>query len=124
MGAYASAMINGAHVILYSRDAEADRAFLHDVLEFPNVDAGDGWLIFALPPSELAVHPTEAEQVFELYLLCDDVRATVAELKGKGIETTGPVMDRGWGLLTGFRLPGGGEVGLYEPRHPTAQGAS
>jgi catechol 2,3-dioxygenase-like lactoylglutathione lyase family enzyme len=124
MGAYASVVINGAHVILYSRDAEADRAFLRDVLGLPNVDAGDGWLIFALPPSELAVHPTEAEQTFELYLLCDDVEATVADLESKGVETTGPAMDRGWGLLTGLRLPGGGEVGLYQPRHPTAHASS
>jgi catechol 2,3-dioxygenase-like lactoylglutathione lyase family enzyme len=123
-GAYASAVINGAHVILYSRDAEADRAFLRDVLGFSSVDAGDGWLIFALPPSELALHPTDAEQTYELYLLCDDVEATVADLSRKGVETTGPVMDRGWGLLTGLRLPGGGEVGLYEPRHPTAHGSS
>jgi len=116
-------VINGAHVIVYSRDAEADRAFLRDVLGFSSVDAGDGWLIFALPPSELAVHPTDAEQVIELYLLCDDIEATVADLTGKGVETTGPVVDRGWGLLTGVRLPGGGEVGLYEPRHPTAYGS-
>jgi catechol 2,3-dioxygenase-like lactoylglutathione lyase family enzyme len=122
--AYASPVINGAHVILYSRDAEADRAFLRDVLGFSSVDAGDGWLIFALPPSELALHPTDAEQTYELYLLCDDVEATVADLSRKGVETTGPVMDRGWGLLTGLRLPGGGEVGLYEPRHPTAHGSS
>ena len=123
MGAYASGVIIGAHVILYSRDADADRAFLRDVLRFANVDAGDGWLIFALPPTELAVHPTEAEQAFELYLLCDDVEATVADLTSKGVETTGPVADRGWGLLTGVRLPGGGEVGLYQPRHPTAHGS-
>jgi catechol 2,3-dioxygenase-like lactoylglutathione lyase family enzyme len=121
---YASAVINGAHVILSSRDAEADRAFLRDVLGFSNVDAGDGWLIFALPPSELAVHPTEGEQTYELYLLCDDLEGTVAELTGKGVETTGPVADRGWGRLTGIRLPGGGQVGLYEPRHPTAHGSS
>jgi len=121
---YASVVISGAHVILYSRDAEADRAFLRDVLGFPNVDAGDGWLIFALPPSELAVHPTNGAQMFELYLLCDDVEETVAELTGKGVETTGPVADRGWGMLTGVRLPGGGEVGLYEPDHPTAHSSS
>jgi catechol 2,3-dioxygenase-like lactoylglutathione lyase family enzyme len=123
MGAYAPDMINGAHVILYSRDAEADRAFLRDVLGLANVDAGDGWLIFALPPTELAAHPTEGEQSFELYLLCDDVEATIADLTAKGVETTGPVADRGWGLLSGIRLPGGGEVGLYEPRHPTVHGS-
>src|SRR4029078_7030511 len=117
-------VISGAHVILYSRDAEADRAFLQDVLGFPNVDAGDGWLIFALPPTELAVHPTDGEQAYELYLLCDDVEGTVSELTNKGVETTGPVADRGWGRLTGVRLPGVGRVGLYEPRHPTAHDSS
>ena len=111
-------MITGAHVIISSTDPEADRAFLRDVLRFPHVDAGDGWLIFALPPAEVAVHPAEASGRHELYLMCDDVEATVAELGGKGIEFTGPVSDQGWGRLTGIRLPGGGEVGLYQPRHP------
>jgi catechol 2,3-dioxygenase-like lactoylglutathione lyase family enzyme len=115
-------MINGAHVILYSRDAEADRAFLKDVLGFPHVDAGDGWLIFALPPTELAVHPTDAEDSSELYLLCDDVEATVRDLEAKGVSFTSPVADRGWGRVTTVRLPGGGEAGLYEPRHPLAHG--
>ncbi|WP_433380820.1 VOC family protein [Actinoplanes sp. CA-142083] len=113
-------MINGAHVILYSRDAEADRAFFRDVLEYPNVDAGDGWLIFKTPPGELAVHPTGEAPAQEFYLMCDDLAATMAELGERGVEFTGEPSDRGWGVLTGIRLPGGGELGLYQPRHPTA----
>ncbi len=112
-------MITGAHTILYSRDAEADRAFVRDVLGFDSVDAGGGWLIFALPPSEVAVHPDDSGGRHELYLMCDDVHATVEELKGKGAEFAGEVTDAGWGLLTAIRLPGGGELGLYEPRHPS-----
>jgi catechol 2,3-dioxygenase-like lactoylglutathione lyase family enzyme len=113
-------MINGAHVILYSRDAEADRAFLRDVLEYRHVDAGDGWLIFKLPPAEVAVHPADGRESHELYLMCDDVEATVKELTAKGVECTQPVTDEGWGLLTRLRLPGGGEIGMYEPRHERA----
>ncbi len=109
-------MITGAHAIVFSRDAEADRAFFRDVLGFEHVDAGGGWLIFALPPAELAVHPGEAAH--RLYLMCDDVRATVAELQGRGVEFLRDVADEGWGLLTALRLPGGGELGLYEPKHP------
>ncbi len=112
-------MINGAHVIVYSRDADADRAFFRDVLEYPHVDAGGGWLIFKLPPAELAVHPVEGAGSHELYLMCDDVNATVDQLAAKGV-TCSPVNDQGWGLLTSVRLPGGGELGLYEPRHPKA----
>ncbi|OBG13026.1 extradiol dioxygenase [Mycolicibacterium celeriflavum] len=112
-------MITGAHVIVYSRDAEADRAFFRDVLEYPNVDAGGGWLIFKLPPAEVAVHPAEGASAHELYLMCDDVTATVERLSDKGI-ACGPVTDQGWGLLTTIALPGGGELGLYEPRHPKA----
>jgi catechol 2,3-dioxygenase-like lactoylglutathione lyase family enzyme len=111
-------MISGAHVIVYSRDADADRAFFRDVLEYPHVDAGGGWLIFKLPPGEVAVHPAESQSA-ELYLMCDDVNATVEQLAAKGV-TCGPVSDEGWGLLTSIRLPGGGELGLYEPRHPRA----
>jgi catechol 2,3-dioxygenase-like lactoylglutathione lyase family enzyme len=119
--AYRGRMINGAHVIVHSRDAEADRAFFRDVLGFPHVDAGDGWLIFALPPAEVAVHPAgSGPGSHELYLMCDDVQATVAELTTKGVEFAHPVSDRGWGLLCVLRLPGGGEVGLYEPRHQRA----
>ncbi|MEU2430858.1 VOC family protein [Streptomyces sp. NPDC007861] len=113
-------MINGAHLIIYSRDAEADRAFLRDVLGYPHVDAGGGWLIFKLPPAEVAVHPVEGAETHELYLMCDDVEATVAELTARGVEFTQPVTDAGWGLLTRLRLPGGGEVGMYEPRHARA----
>ncbi|GHF20867.1 hypothetical protein GCM10017786_63450 [Amycolatopsis deserti] len=107
-------------MILYSHDADADRAFLRDVLGQPHVDAGGGWLIVKLPPAEVAVHPTDAEQAHELYFLCDDVAATVRELTGRGVEFTAPVTDAGWGLLTRLRLPGGGEVGLYEARHQRA----
>lgn len=113
-------MINGAHVILYSRDAEADRAFLRDVLGAKSVDAGGGWLILQLPPAELAVHPTDTDQKHELYFMCDDVEATVTELKNRDVEFTAPVSEQRWGKITAFRLPGGGEVGLYEPLHPTA----
>jgi len=112
-------VITGAHVIVYSRDAEADRAFLRDVLEYPHVDVGGGWLIFKLPPAEVAVHPTEDAGSHELYLMCDDVNATVEQLSAKGV-TCGPVSDEGWGLLTSIQLPGGGDLGLYEPRHPKA----
>jgi catechol 2,3-dioxygenase-like lactoylglutathione lyase family enzyme len=112
-------MITGSHVIIYSRDADADRAFLKDVLEYPHVDAGGGWLIFRLPPGEVAVHPTDAAQMHELYLMCDDINATVEALTSKGV-SCGDVSDEGWGLLTSIRLPSGGELGLYQPRHPRA----
>ena len=112
-------VITGAHVIIYSSDADADRAFFQDVLGYPHVDAGGGWLIFTLPPAEVAVHPTEGAGSHELYLMCDDVNATIDELSAKGV-TCGPVSDEGWGLLTSIRLPGGGNLGLYEPRHPKA----
>jgi catechol 2,3-dioxygenase-like lactoylglutathione lyase family enzyme len=113
-------MINGTHVIFYSRDADADRAFLRDVLGAHHVDGGNGWLIFKAPPAELAVHPTDGAPSHELFLMCDDVTATVAELTAKGVEFAQPVSDRGWGLLTSIRLPSGGELGLYQPRHATA----
>jgi predicted enzyme related to lactoylglutathione lyase len=112
-------VINGVHALIYTKDAEALRAFLGDVLGFSSVDAGGGWLIFALPPAELAAHPAEGDGRHELYLMCDDIEATTAELKDKGVELTGPVTDEGFGLVTAIRLPGGGELGLYEPRHPT-----
>jgi catechol 2,3-dioxygenase-like lactoylglutathione lyase family enzyme len=111
-------MITGAHAIVYSRDADADRAFFRDVLGFPSVDAGGGWLIFALPPAELAAHPADAGGRHELYLMCDEIEATVADLEAKGVEFTAPVSEAGFGLLTSLKLPGGGELGLYEPRHP------
>jgi catechol 2,3-dioxygenase-like lactoylglutathione lyase family enzyme len=112
-------MITGAHVILYSADAEADRAFLRDVLGTRTVDAGGGWLIMGLPPAEVAVHPTDGAPVHELYLMCDDVEATAADLRGRGVEV-GPAVDQGWGVLTSIPLPGGGSVGLYQPRHEVA----
>jgi catechol 2,3-dioxygenase-like lactoylglutathione lyase family enzyme len=112
-------MITGMHAIIYSRDAGADRTFFHDVLGFPSVDAGDGWLIFAMPPSEVAFHPAEGNGKHEIYLMCDDLRAEVARLRKSGIEC-GRVSDEGWGFLTLIRLPGGGDLGLYEPRHPMA----
>jgi catechol 2,3-dioxygenase-like lactoylglutathione lyase family enzyme len=112
-------VINGAHAVIFTKDAEALRGFLRDTLGFTGVDAGGGWLIFALPPAELAAHPTDGDGHHELYLMCDDIEATVEELTGKGVEFTGPVSDEGFGLMTAFKLPGGGELGLYEPRHPT-----
>ncbi len=101
------------------RDAEADRAFFRDVLDYPHVDAGAGWLIFKLPPSEIAVHPVDGPPVHELYLMCDDLDATMAQLTAKGA-TFAAVTEARWGRLTKLRLPGGGELGLYEPRHPRA----
>jgi len=109
-------MIIGGHSVIYSADAEADRAFFRDVLGFPSVDAGDGWLIFALPPSEVAVHPAEESGRHELYLMCDGAEAFVAEMTEKGVECA-PIQNVGWGVLTKITLPGGGTVGVYEPRH-------
>ncbi|QKG23712.1 VOC family protein [Actinomadura verrucosospora] len=114
-------MINGAHVIIYSRDAAADRAFLRDVLGLPDVDAGDGWLIFKLPPAELAAHPTEGAPRHEFSLMCDDIHATLDDLAGRGVQVDVPVRDRGWGLLAAIRLPSGGELPIYQPRHPLAK---
>jgi catechol 2,3-dioxygenase-like lactoylglutathione lyase family enzyme len=112
-------MITGVHALIFTTDAEADRAFFRDVLELRSVDAGDGWLIFALPPAELAAHPADHDGHHELYLMCVDVHSTVEALKAKGVEFTRPISDEGFGLMTAIRLPGGGELGLYEPRHPT-----
>ncbi len=103
--------------MIFTRDAEGLRAFLRDVLELPSVDAGGGWLIFALPPAELAAHPADEEGRHELYLMCEDVHAAVEELKAKGVEFAGPVTDEGFGLVTAIKLPGGGDLGLYEPKH-------
>ena len=104
---------------MFSPEAAKVRAFFKDVLELPSVDAGGGWLIFALPPAELAVHPAEGDAHHELYLMCDDIQATLAELQGKGIEVAKDVTDQGWGLLAAIRLPDGSEFPIYEPRHPS-----
>jgi catechol 2,3-dioxygenase-like lactoylglutathione lyase family enzyme len=112
-------MINGAHVIIYSKDAEADRAFFKDVLGFHSVDVGHGWLIFELPPAEVAVHPSEENNQHQLYLMCEDLPTIMAALDAKGIQC-GDVQEPPWGSLTTIHLPGGGELGLYQPKHPTA----
>ena len=115
-------MITGMHALIYSDDATADRAFFRDVLGWPHVDDGDGWLIFALPPAEVGVHPVMGPggPHHELYLMCDDVHATVRELEAKGAQFAGEVTDAGFGLLVDLRLPSGGTIGLYEPRHKLA----
>lgn len=109
-------MINGAHAVIYSKDPEADKAFLRDTLKFPYVDVGHGWLIFALPPSELAVHPSEKNNVHEFFLMCDDIDALIAEMNGKGVEAS-EIQSQPWGMLTRITLPGGGKLGVYQPRH-------
>ena len=109
-------MINGAHSIIYSKSPEADREFLRDVLGLPHVDVGEGWLIFGLPPAEVAVHPSTENDVHELYLMCEDVQALIAALEKRGIRS-GPVQGMGWGLLTQVTLPGGGKLGIYQPRY-------
>lgn len=109
-------MINGAHSIIYSKSPDEDRAFLRDVLKLPYVDVRDGWLIFGLPPAEVAVHPSEKNDVHEFYLMCDDVEALIGEL-GKHKIGCSEVQDEGWGLLTHVTLPGGGKLGIYQPRH-------
>lgn len=116
-------VITGAHAIIFADDPQKVRAFFSDVLELPSVDAGGGWRIFALPPAEVAAHPGD-DQRHEMYLMCDDIRTTVEELKAKGVEFTRPVTDAGWGLVTALELPGGGELALYEPRHPRPTGPS
>ncbi|HYI12496.1 MAG TPA: extradiol dioxygenase [Thermoanaerobaculia bacterium] len=118
-------MINGAHVIIYSTNAEADRVFLRDVLALPNVDAGEGWLIFGLPPSEVAVHPGAENDSHELYFMCENVEQFVGRMKEHSVEC-GEVHDHGWGLLAQVTLPGGGKLGVYQPRHarPTSARAS
>ena len=109
-------MIIGAHSIIYSTKPDADRALLRDVLKLPHVDVGEGWLIFGLPPAEVAVHPSEKNDVHEFYLMCDDVDAFVAEMRKRRVGCE-PVHDQGWGLLTQVTLPGGGKLGIYQPRH-------
>jgi catechol 2,3-dioxygenase-like lactoylglutathione lyase family enzyme len=113
-------MIIGAHAIIFNPEAEAVREFFRDTLGFRSVDAGGGWLIFALPPTELGIHPIESGGHHELYLMCDDIRQTTAELEGKGVEFSGQITDAGFGLLTSFKIPGGAELSLYQPKHPTA----
>jgi catechol 2,3-dioxygenase-like lactoylglutathione lyase family enzyme len=114
-------MIFGAHVIVYSKDAEADRAFFRDVLGLSSVDAGHGWLIFALPPAEAAFHPGDQNDVCELYLMCDDLKAEMLALAKKNVACS-DVQEARWGSITRVTLPGGGQVGLYQPKHPTALG--
>jgi hypothetical protein len=109
-------MIIGAHSIIYSKDPDADRAFLRDVLKFPSVDVGGGWLIFGLPPAEVAVHPSDENDVHEFYLMCDNVDAFIAEMKKHNIKC-GDVHNQGWGILTQVMLPSGGKLGVYQPRH-------
>jgi catechol 2,3-dioxygenase-like lactoylglutathione lyase family enzyme len=116
-------MITAAHAIAFAADAEAARAFFRDVLELKSIDAGGGWPIFALPPAELAVHPGpgwgQAEGGHRLFLMCDEIGSTVAELKGKGVEFTSGITEEDWGLFTTMMVPGHGEIGLYQPTHPS-----
>jgi catechol 2,3-dioxygenase-like lactoylglutathione lyase family enzyme len=114
-------MIQGIHAIIYANNADKVRAFLRDVLGLRSVDAGHGWLIFAAPPTELAAHPIEESEKphHELYLMCDDLKATMKELAGKGVQCS-VVTEARWGSITSIHLPGGGELGLYQPKHPTA----
>ena len=114
-------MITGAHVVLYSRDPDADREFLGRILGLPNVDAGRGWLIFALPPAEIAVHPADENDRHELYLMCPDIQHEVADLQSKGIACEALTEAR-WGVITHLTLPGGGRLGVYQPKHPIAAG--
>ena len=113
-------MITGAHTICYSHNADQLRAFLRDVLKLPSVDAGRGWLIFASPPAELAVHPAEEEAGSELYLMCDDLEGTLRELAAHGVTVAATVSEQRWGIVTRIRLPSGDEFGLYQPKHPLA----
>jgi len=113
-------MLIGAHTVIYSKNADADRAFFRDVLDLPNVDVGEGWLIFGVPPAELAVHPGDENDVHEFYLMCDDVEGLITELRRRGVVCS-PAQNQGWGLLTRITLPGGGKVGVYQPRHARPQ---
>ncbi|MEU7019520.1 VOC family protein [Streptomyces sp. NPDC046203] len=113
-------MFSGAHMVIYTRDAEADRDFLKDVVGFDHVDAGRGWLIFRLPPAEIAVHPTDGDPWHEIYLMCEDVAQALRTLEDRGADISRPVTDQGWGLVAAVRLPSGTELPLYEPRHPIA----
>lgn len=112
-------MIIGAHTVLYSTNPEADRSFFRDILNFPHVDAGRGWLIFALPPAEIAVHPADARERSEIYLMCDDIEATIRDLEARGVPCSAISRQR-WGHVTQITLPGGGQIGVYQPTHPVA----
>jgi catechol 2,3-dioxygenase-like lactoylglutathione lyase family enzyme len=111
-------MINGAHIVLYTTDAEADRAFFRDVLNFPSIDAGHGWLVFALPPAEAAFHDAEQNARHELYLMCDDISATLRDLKSKDVPVSA-ITEQRWGSLATLTLPSGSKLGIYQPKHPT-----
>jgi predicted enzyme related to lactoylglutathione lyase len=113
-------LISGAHAIIYSRDPEADRAFFRDVLKLEHVDSGGGWLIFGLPPAEVAFHPTGGEGKHELYLLTEDIEGALDQLEGKGVAVRRPIQEQDWGRLATIVLPGGGELGIYQPKHPLA----
>lgn len=115
-------MISGAHMIIYTKDAEADRAFFRDVLRFPFIDVGHGWLIFRLPPSEVGIHPAEENGKQEIYLMCEDLTATINSIESHGIKCS-PVTTQPWGMHTDMTLPGGGKLGLYQPRHATPPSA-
>ena len=109
-------MIHGAHVIIYSKDADADRAFFRDVLKYPSVDAGHGWLIFALPPAEIAVHPSDENDVHQFFFMCDDVHALIADMTAKKVACSA-IDEQRWGSITRITLPGGGKIGVYQPKH-------
>jgi catechol 2,3-dioxygenase-like lactoylglutathione lyase family enzyme len=111
-------MIAGAHTIIFCEDPERARGFFRDVLGFPSVDAGGGWLIFMAPPSEIAMHP-QAESRHELYFMCHDIGKTIDELTARGVEFVGPVSEQSWGFMARFKVPGAGEIGLYQPKHPS-----
>ncbi len=116
-------MISGAHIIVYSKNAEADRAFFKDILGLASADAGHGWLIFALPPAEAAFHPADDNNRHELFLMCDDLGSEMAVLTDRGVQCS-EIQEAPWGSITRIRLPGGGQIGLYQPKHPTALGLS
>ena len=116
-------MITGVHIILYSSEAQRVRELLRDILETRSVDAGGAWMIFAMPPAEVAVHPHDGPGYHEMYLMCDDLPATIRQLRRKGVEMEGEPTDHGWGIVTSIRLPGGDRLWLYEPKHPTALAA-
>jgi predicted enzyme related to lactoylglutathione lyase len=117
-------LISGVHAMIFSHDAAADRIFFKDVLGLDSVDSGGGWLIFALPPAEVAIHPTEEQDHHEVYLLCENIEATVRELEQKGVALKRPFDETRWGRVTEITLPGGGRIGLYQPKHPLAHSKS